>query len=99
MGSLTNRLLRIPAEETSVSRRGLRVPDAAVQARLETIGQTFLRGYHTALPDRGGAALARSLGSVDAELQGFAFEGAAMALTLLDHLLPMNRGRFHRFLH
>jgi hypothetical protein len=99
MGSLTNRLLRIPAEETSVSRRGFRVPDAAVRARLETIGQAFLRGYHTALPDRGGAALARSLGSVDADLQGFAFEGAAMALTLLDHLLPMNRGRFHRFLH
>src|ERR1022692_1923089 len=41
----------------------------------------------------------RSLGAIDAELQGFAFEGAAMALTLLDHFMPVNRGRFHRFLH
>jgi hypothetical protein len=99
MGSLTSRLLRIPVEETLVSRRGFQVQDAAVGARLETIGQTFLRGYHAALRDPGGAALARSLHTVDTELRGFAFEGAAMALTLLDHLMPTNRGRFHRFLH
>jgi len=98
MGSLTNRLLSIPVEETRVSRRGFHVRDAAVGQRLESIGQTFLRGYHAALPDQGGAALARSLGAIDIDLQGFAFEGAAMALTLLDHLLPVHRGRFHRFL-
>ena len=99
MGSLTNRLLRIPTEETRVSRRGFHVSDQAVAERLESIGETFLRGYHAALPDHGGAALARSLDAVAPELRGFAFEGAAMGLTLLDHLLPMNRGRFHRFLH
>jgi hypothetical protein len=31
------------------------------------------------------------------ELQGFAYEGAAMALTLLDFLSPWNRNRFKRF--
>jgi len=98
MGWLTNRLLGISVEETLVLRRGFHVRDTAIKERLEAIGQTFLRGYHAALPDEGGAALARSLGLVGAELQGFAFEGAAMALTLLDHLLPMNQGRFHRFL-
>jgi len=99
MGWLTDRMLSIPVEETRVSRRGFHVRDAAVEARLESIGRTFLRGYHAALPDQGGAALAHRLGSVDTELRGFAFEGAAMALTLLDHLIPINRGRFHRFLH
>jgi|HubBroStandDraft_1064217.scaffolds.fasta_scaffold12059_4 hypothetical protein len=98
MGWLTNRLLSISEEETRVSRRGFHVRGPAVQLRLEAIGQTFLRGYHAALADQDGAALARSLGSVDAELQGFAFEGAAMALTLLDNLTPVNRGRFQRFL-
>src|ERR1039457_6890759 len=98
MAWLTNRILGIPDDEALVSRRGFHVRDPDVQLRLELIGQTFLRGYHAALPDQGGAALARSLGAIDAELQGFAFEGAAMALTLLDHLMPVNRGRFHRFL-
>jgi hypothetical protein len=53
--------------------------------------------------DRQGAVspkrLSTRLHTVDTELRGFAFEGAAMALTLLDHLMPNNRGRFHRFLH
>ena len=99
MGSLTNRILSIPVNETRVSRRGFHVQDAAVAERLELIGQTFLRGYHSALRDQRGVALARSLGSIDTELQGFAFEGAGMALTLLDHLLSVNRGCFQRFLH
>ena len=98
MAWLTNRILGIPDDEALVSRRGFHVRDPDVQLRLESIGRTFLRGYHAALPDQGGAALARSLGAIDAELQGFAFEGAAMALTLLDHFMPVNRGRFHRFL-
>ena len=98
MGSLTNRLLSIPIKETLVSRRGFQVRDPAVQLRLEAVGQAFLGGYHAALPDPGGAALASSLASIDAQLRGFAFEGAGMALTLLDHLLPMRRGRFPRFL-
>ena len=94
----TNRLLSIPVEETRVSRRGFHVREAVLRERLELIGQTFLCGYHAALADQGGTVLARNLGSVHAELRGFAFEGAAMALTLLDHLLPMHRGRFQRFL-
>jgi hypothetical protein len=69
-----------------------------VQQRLETIGQTFLSGYHTALRDEGAAALARDLRSIGPELQGFAFEGAAMALTLLDGLLPGMGGRLRIFL-
>ncbi|MGO4880628.1 MAG: DUF1702 family protein [Bryobacteraceae bacterium] len=99
MGDLIRRLLSIPEAETAVSRRGFHVRDAAVQVRLESIGLTFLHGYHAALRDAGGAALAERLRAVVPELQGFAFEGAAMALTLLDHLLPVKRGRFDGFLH
>jgi hypothetical protein len=70
------------------------VRERAVGARLESIGESFLHGYHAALRDADAPAL-----RVDPELQGFAFEGAAMALTLLDHMIPVNRVRFRRFLH
>jgi hypothetical protein len=98
MGRLTNRILSIPAEEARVTRRGFSVRDPGVQLRLESIGETFLAGYHAALREEGGAALTRRLRSIDSEMQGFAFEGAAMSLTLLDHMMPVNRGRFQRFL-
>jgi len=98
MGWLTKRLLSIPLEETRVSRRGFHVRDPALAPRLETIGQTFLAGYHAGLDDAGPRGLARELNSIPAELQGFAFEGAGMALTLLDNLFPLNRRRFQGFL-
>jgi hypothetical protein len=86
-------LLSIPVEETQVARRGFHVGDRVVGARLESIGESFLHGYHAALREGATPAL-----GVDPELRGFAFEGAAMALTLLDHMVPVNRGRFGRFL-
>jgi hypothetical protein len=98
MGRLTNRILSIPAEETRVTRRGFSVRESRVKLRLESIGETFLFGYHAALRDEGDAALTLRLRAIDIEMQGFAFEGAAMSLTLLDHMLPLNRGRFQRFL-
>lgn len=98
MSSLITRLLSIPLEETRVSCRGFHAREAGVAQRLESIGETFLRGYHAALSSRGDSNLAYELDLVDAELRGFAFEGAAMALTMLDHLAPVNGGRFHRFL-
>jgi len=93
-----NWMLGIRTDETRIARRGFHVRDPAVRWRLESIGETFLDGYHAALADAGGAALAGYLRSIDSELQGFAFEGAGMALALLDHLLPFRGGRFQRFL-
>jgi hypothetical protein len=49
---------------------------------------TFLQGYHAALAEAKPDALDCRLKDIEPELQGFAFEGAAMALTLLDGLLP-----------
>lgn len=42
--------------------------------------------------------LAVRLSSIEPEVRGFAFEGAAMGLALLDHLTPWRRDRFERFL-
>lgn len=65
--------------------------------RLEQIGVTFLVGYHAALEEMGFVPLARRLAAIDAELRGFAFEGAAMGLALLDCLTPWRKDRWRTF--
>lgn len=66
--------------------------------RLEHIGQTFVLGYHAALDDPEPRRLAACLEEVESEFRGFAYEGAAMALTLLDLLTPWRRDRLAAFL-
>jgi hypothetical protein len=90
--------LHISPTETSFARRGFHAGTLAARERLEQIGQTFLLGYHAALADREPDELAARLNTVAAELRGFAFEGAAMALTLLDYFTPWHRYRFARFI-
>ncbi len=95
--SLRLRLLGIPLEEASVARRGFKVRDPRVGERLEAIGAAFLGGYHSALDCHDEHALGARLDETDAEAQGFAYEGASMALLLLDALTPWARGRWQRF--
>ena len=88
-------LFGLPLKETSVGRRGFRGVTAEMQTRLEQVGETFLDGYHAALQHD---ALAARLNSTDPELRGFAFEGAAMGLALLDTLTPWRSPRVRNFL-
>jgi len=84
--------------EVTFLRRGFRGGEEGVRQLLEQIGCTFLQGYHTALEEDQPEALALRLHGVEAELRGFAFEGAAMGLALLDHLTPWRRDRWRAFL-
>jgi hypothetical protein len=90
-------LLAIPARETTFRRRGFRRGEAAARQRLERVGQTFLSGYHAALETSGPARLAERLDREEAEFRGFAFEGAGMALRLLDVLTPWRGDRWQTF--
>jgi hypothetical protein len=65
---------------------------------LEQVGIVFLQGYHAALAEHTLEALSQRLVEVDLELRGFAFEGAAMALDILDELRPWRPGRMQEFL-
>ena len=68
-----------------------------MRERLENVGRLFLHGYHAGLQDDQ-AALAQQLSKVPLEHQGFAYEGAAMALALLDGISPWRKDkRFSRF--
>jgi hypothetical protein len=96
-GSLRRFCLGISEEEASFSRRRFPGAGSPAQEHLEAVGRAFVHGYNLGLETTGAAALGRRLDVVDPERRGFAYEGAAMALGLLDALLPPRR-RWSRFL-
>jgi len=98
MRKLWSFLLGISPLEASFDRRGFRSGDSDTQRRLELAGREFLRGYHAALDKDDVDELAGCLFEGEPETRGFAFEGAAMALGLLDSLTPWKRNRFRLFL-
>ena len=69
-----------------------------MRARLEQVGATFLSGYHLALEQGTPTGLATKLNLVEPDWRGFAFEGAAMGLALLDRLTPWRADRITQFL-
>jgi hypothetical protein len=99
MGKLTRRVLGIAPREVSFARRRFRCDSAAVRQRLEGAAASFVAGYHLALEGDDPELLAtRIRAGVAPEATGFAFEGAGMALSLLDILTPWRRDRLARLL-
>jgi hypothetical protein len=97
-GKYRRRLLGLSREETSYARCGFRGATEQLRTRLEQVGAVFLLGYHAALEQGDTETLALELNTVDLEWRGFAFEGAAMGLALLDFLTPWRRTRIKNFL-
>jgi enediyne biosynthesis protein E3 len=98
MGRLRRAIFGISPDETTFARRGFRGNNASTRQRLEQVGRVFVMGYHTALDGAQSGELALQLNGVDLEFRGFAFEGAAMGLTLLDQLSLRRRDRLQTFL-
>jgi enediyne biosynthesis protein E3 len=84
MSGLLPRLLAIDQDEVKFARRGFSCARPHIRERLEHVGQVFLEGYHAALEPGEEEHLVFRLNQIAAEHRGFAYEGAAMALTLLD---------------
>lgn len=80
------KLLSISPQEVTFARRSF--PDGPLRPRLETICRSFLDAYHAALADPGAAAVMAHVETLPPDLQGFAAEGAGMALALRDALTP-----------
>jgi hypothetical protein len=91
-------LLDISDREATFARRGFLVSDPHACSHLERCARSFLTGYRTALAAHHVQSLREHLDrdSIE-EFRGFAYEGAAMALTLTDHLVR-RRDRFRLFL-
>src|SRR5580704_12240848 len=91
-------LLGISPAEVGFSQRGFRARAEPVRIRLERAGAMFLAGYHAALEQDSLGDLEQELNCVEEDWRGFAFEGAAMGLALLDALTPWGGSRTSRFL-
>lgn len=87
----------ISPDEATFAGRGFPSPAADARQRLETAGRSFIEGYNTALADPRAERLADRLNELSDTYRGFAFEGAAMALALLDLVTPWKRDRFQAF--
>jgi enediyne biosynthesis protein E3 len=99
-GATVRRLLfGIDPADTSFARRGFHGEAGPLRDRLEQVGQTFVQGYHCALAEeRPGLLDERIDAEVERDFRGFAYEGAGMALALLDTLSPGRRDRLAQFL-
>lgn len=95
---IARRLLRISPLEVTIERRRFCVDDPQQKQRIELIGNSFLRGYHLALDPASSPSLGQELAAIPGEVQGFAYEGAAMAIALLDRLLPWRPAQLPSFL-
>lgn len=88
-------MLKIDQREVEFARRGFTCVKPLARERLEHVGRMFLQGYHAALDESDQQALAATFDQIDSEYRGFAYEGAAMALALLDGITP--GGKWKRF--
>jgi enediyne biosynthesis protein E3 len=95
---LRRQLLGISNDAVGFRRRGFQGGSTEICRRLEAIGQSFLRGYHFALESISTGELESRLEAVEGELRGFAYEGAAMGLGLLERITPWRTHRIEHFL-
>jgi hypothetical protein len=95
---LRRRILTPDDSQTTLATRGFVAKDDASRERLERIGQTFLAGFAAAARARDPLDAEADLEAVPREYRGFAYEGAAMALAVLDGLFPGRSRRVPRLL-
>ncbi|MCA9262332.1 MAG: DUF1702 family protein [Planctomycetales bacterium] len=93
---MRRRLLGIAPMETTFARRGFTAVSREAQEHLENVGYHFVEGYHHALQTGDDCALQAELASSSRDYRGFAYEGAAMALGLVDGL-SFSRTRLRAF--
>src|SRR5689334_7463843 len=82
------RLFSIAPSAIDMECRGFFTEVPGMRSMLETCAGAFLCGYHLALADAGVADLAAMLATTPQHIRGFAYEGAAMGLALLDSVTP-----------
>lgn len=79
-------LLTPPRRAVELDVRGFQPRDDLARARLEGAGHSFLDGYAIAAQSRCNDEVVAGLEALKGNLRGFAYEGAAMALAILDGL-------------
>jgi hypothetical protein len=94
LGSLRRLLFAPSLAEVGFDRRGFPVRAAATaRRRLEAIPRAVVVGFEAGIEAGSHREIVWRLELVDAELRGFAYEGAVMALTIRDRVPLGRRGR------
>ena len=89
--ALRRRVLTPNISQTRVGVRGFHVKSPEAVERLETVGRSFLAGYGAAAATGRPADVEAELAGLSDTYRGFAFEGAGMAMGVLDGL-PFGHG-------
>jgi len=95
--SLRRRVLRLDRATAHAMLRGVLASPSPRVETLERIVDAVVDGYQAALDDEGADPLAERLDLQDARWRGFAYEGAGMALWLLDSLSLPRGSRWRSF--
>lgn len=90
--ALRRRILTPALSSTSLDVRGFRKKNPTSQQLLETVGRSFLEGYGRIVEAPDSRAAEPRLEAVPREFRGFAYEGAAMACSIMD-ALPGSKGQ------
>ncbi len=98
LGPKERRRMALSRDALTYARQNFYPKDAVSKQRLEAIGFAFIEGYHTTLAFEDAAAIALALEKIPTELRGFAFEGAAMGLALMDLIARERRNRWVAFM-
>ncbi|NEC66772.1 DUF1702 family protein [Streptomyces sp. SID9727] len=96
--AVRRRLMTPSHNETKLSTRGFHEKSPEARETLETVGGTFLDGYAFAVEARDQDEAHQRLEQVPVRFRGFAYEGAAMGLAMLDGLPIPGNGRIAAFL-
>lgn len=97
-GVLRHRAMAISPDEVSFDVRGFHASSPAARSMLERHGGAFVSGFNMALRAPDTNDLARRLREIPLADRGFAYEGSAMALAVLDILTPAGGQRLERLL-
>jgi hypothetical protein len=98
LGALRRLLLAPSLADVTFAGRGF-VPATSTSASpLEAIPQAVVVGFEAGIEARDLREISWRLDLLDEQLRGFGYEGATMALTILDRLLPGRRNRTRELL-
>lgn len=91
LGSVRRLVFTPKLAEVTFAKRGFPAASSPATRRLEAIPQSVICGFEWGIDARDQWEVERRLDLIDAEMRGFAYEGATMAFTILDAM-----GRGHR---
>ena len=96
MSTIQKLIFGASPKDALFANRGFLCENPPTQQRLESVGSHFLLGYNNCLLNDDFTHLQKLLESVELDFRGFAYEGAAMGMAMLD-AVGFKKNRFQNF--